>query len=165
MLHGRQKPNWQLFFVDNDHRITSSSQINELSSKFVILIPTISFQCEGEDFIRQDSTFSFANFVKNPFSKLASPILASLKLSTWHSLGFLKLILTQWNNRDICKSFICFASNKYICFVPRTCVLHQFDDHFLVSLMRRLQLNSSLLINSTYCSTSNKTKRIRTDIL
>ena len=52
--------------------------MNELSSKFVILILTISFQCEGDNFIRQDSTFSFANFVKNPFSKLASPILASL---------------------------------------------------------------------------------------
>ena len=62
--------------------------MNELSSKFVILILTISFQCEGENFIRQDSTFSFANFVKNPFSKLASPILASLKLSTLGECAF-----------------------------------------------------------------------------
>ena len=56
--------------------------MNELSSKFVILVLTISFQCDGENPTRQDSEFSFANFVKNPFSKLASPILASLKLLT-----------------------------------------------------------------------------------
>ena len=76
------------FFVNNDQRITFISQINELSSKFVILILTISFQCEGENFIRQDSTFSFANFVKHPFSKLASPILALLKMSTLGECAF-----------------------------------------------------------------------------
>ena len=62
--------------------------MNELSSKFVILILSISFQCEGENVIRQDSEFSFANFVKNPFSKLTSPILASLKLSTLDKCTF-----------------------------------------------------------------------------
>ena len=65
--------------------------MNELSSKFVILILTISFQCEGENVIRQDSEISFANFVKNPFSKLASPILASLKLSTLDECAFERL--------------------------------------------------------------------------
>ena len=62
--------------------------MNELSSKFVILILTISFQCKGENVIRQDSGFSLANFIKNPFSKLVSPILASLKLSTLDECAF-----------------------------------------------------------------------------
>ena len=60
--------------------------MRELSSKFIILILTISFQCDGENLIRQDS--KIANFVKNPFSKLASPILALLKLSTLNKCAF-----------------------------------------------------------------------------
>ena len=62
--------------------------MRELSSKFINLILTISFQCDGENLIRQDSKFSFANFVKSPFSKLASPILALLKLSTLNKCAF-----------------------------------------------------------------------------
>lgn len=56
--------------------------MNELLSKFVILILTISSQSSGENLNRQDSQSSFANFVEKPFSKLTSPILASLKSST-----------------------------------------------------------------------------------
>lgn len=62
--------------------------MRELSSKFIILILTISFHCDGENLIRQDSKISFANFVKNLFSKLASPILALLKLSTLNECAF-----------------------------------------------------------------------------
>lgn len=56
--------------------------MNELLSKFVILILTIGFQSSGENLNRQDSRSSFANFVEKPFSKLTSPNLASLKSST-----------------------------------------------------------------------------------
>ena len=38
--------------------------------------------------MRQDSEFSFANFVKNPFSKLVRTVLALLKLSTLGECAF-----------------------------------------------------------------------------
>ena len=99
--------------------------MNELSSKFVIFVLMISFQCDGENPIRQDSEFSFANFVKNPFSKLASPILALLKLSTLDECAF--ECLTNKDCFSINFATVSAGDDKYECELLNADMFKQAD--------------------------------------
>lgn len=113
------------FFVMIITCITSISQMNELLSKFVILILTISFQSNGENLNRQDCRSSFANFVKKPFSKLTSPILVSLKSSTLDECVFECLA----NNQCFSINFATDsgADNMYECELLNADIFNQAD--------------------------------------